>query len=115
MPYKKRLITLDTFRIQHLFSMRYFLIISLVIYLFIRPVWYFTKLARWGKGLICPDFKVMNEEVNHFKSSYNEKGFFSYNRLGGKIKYYGFLIYFVLFVSFVLLVFFGFIYAYFKN
>ena len=89
-----------------------FFFLSLV-YLIIWPAWYFTKLARWGKGFFCPDFDEMNEKVYIFKRNYY-KGFFSYNRMGGKIKYYCYLLYFMLFVSSFLFLILGFIYAYFK-
>ena len=95
--------------------MGYLFFFILFIYLILWPVWYFTKLARWGKGFVCPDFEKMNEEVYCFKHNYNDEGFFSYNRLGGKIKYYCFLLYFVLFVSLFLFFLGGLIYILFLS
>jgi len=69
----------------------------------IRPAWYFTKLARWGKGFFNPDFEAMKNEADHWRIHYSD-GFFAYNQLGGKIRYYFLMIYFVLFVSFILFI-----------
>ena len=84
----------------------------LFLYPILQPVWFFVKLAQWGNGFFHPDFEEMKNNVDNWRH-YTE-GFFAFNRLGGKIKYYFYLIYFFLFVIFVLYVLFGIIHIIFS-
>jgi len=64
-----------------------FWIITLIVVLIIWPVWLFIKLARYGQGILRPNFERMNRKIDEY-TGFPVNSFFAYNRIGGKIIYY---------------------------
>jgi len=83
------------------FNVKLIFFFLLFLYPILQPVWFFIKLAQWGNGFFRPDFEEMKNQFDN-RQSKNSKGFFAYNQLGGRIKYYIQLLYFILFSSIIL-------------
>ena len=68
------------------------LIIILLLFLIFYPVWILQKLARHGNGILRPNFESIQREINSW-TGFNQDGYFSYNKPGGKLVYYLLLLY----------------------
>ena len=74
--------------------------IILILVFFVWPVWLFIKLARYGQGILRPNFERMQRKIEEW-THFTNNGFFAYNRPGGKLFYcitmfYNFILYFVI-------------------
>ena len=82
-----------------------FWIIFFIVVFFVWPAWLFIKLARYGQGILRPNFERMQRKIEEW-SHFTTDGFFAYNRLGGKLFYYITMLYnfFLLFIIFYFIV-----------